>query len=62
MIIGKQVEVTYNKEIYIGTLVHFGVGFEELRDGVGHFTEAVIMKEDGEITTCPVCCIKVLML
>ena len=62
MIIGKQVEVKYNDEIYTGTLVHFGIGFEELRDGIGHFTEAVVMKENGEIKSCPVCCMTVLTL
>ena len=62
MIIGKQVEVTYNKETYVGTLVHFGIGYEELRDGIGHYTEAVIMTESGEIKNCPVENMKVLTL
>ena len=62
MIIGKQVEVTYNKETYVGTLVHFGIGYEELRDGIGHYTEAVIMTESGEIKNCPVANMKVLTL
>ena len=60
MIIGKLVEVAYNKEIYTGILVHFGIGYEELRDGIGHYTEALVMREDGEIKTCPVTCMKVL--
>lgn len=62
MIIGKLVEVSYNKETYVGTLVHFGIGYEELRDGIGHYTEAVIMTETGEIKNCPVVYMKVLTL
>ncbi len=60
MIIGKQVEVRYNKETYGGTLVHFGISFEDLRYGVGHYTEAIIEKEDGQLKTAPVCCVRVL--
>lgn len=62
MIIGKQVEVKYNKKEYVGTLVAFGVAYEELRDGIGHYTEAIIMLDDGTIDTCPVVYMKVLKL
>lgn len=63
MIIGKQVEVKYNKNEYVGTLVAFGIGYEELRDStIGHFSEAIVLLDDGTIKTCPVTCMKVLKL
>ena len=59
MIIGRRVAVNF-REQYFGTLVAFGVGYEELRDGIGHYTEAVIMNDDGELCTCPVNCVTVI--
>lgn len=55
--IGKRVNVHFFGTCYEGVLVHFGIGFEELRDGIGHFTEAVILLDDGSVKTCPVTCI-----
>ena len=53
--IGRYVEVTWgsNKGKF-GMLVHFGIGYEELRDGIGHYTEAVIVNGDGDFFTVPV--------
>lgn len=59
MIIGKKVEVDF-REKYTGTLIHFGIGYDELRDGIGHFTEAIVMTEDGQLHNCPANCVRVL--
>lgn len=60
MIIGKRVAVNYN-ENYIGTLVAFGIGFCSVFEGIGHYTEAIVMKDGGEVCTCPVNCITVIL-
>lgn len=61
-IIGKTVKVSGKRGEYTGTLVAFGIGYEELRDGIGHYTEAVVMREDGELCNCPVNMVRVLQL
>lgn len=59
MIIGKRVKIDHNgKE---GALVAFGLSFEELRDGIGHYTTAVIMMDDGEIVEYPAQRVRVIL-
>lgn len=61
MIIGKRVRFRQKEHNNEGVLVAFGITYEELRDGIGHYTTAVIMKDDGEIIEHPVQCVKVIL-
>jgi hypothetical protein len=50
MSIGKRVKVVRDGQIfYHGTLVAFGIDFEELRDGIAQFSTAIIEKDDGSL-------------
>ena len=43
-----------DKTTVIGTLLGFGVDFEELNNGVGQYTTAIIECPDGSVITRPV--------
>ena len=46
------------KESYQAYFLGFGVDYEELRDGVGQFTAAILELEDGSVTMVPAFMIK----
>ena len=60
MIIGKRVKFGKKLE-QEGTLVSFGISFEELRDGIGHYTAAIIMTDDGALSEVPATWTQVIM-
>lgn len=46
------VEIFDTKEI--GKLLSFGVDYEELRDGVGTFSTAIVVMKNGNVKNIPV--------
>ena len=46
------------KESYQAYFLGFGIDYEELRDGVGQYTSAILELEDGSVTMSPVFMIK----
>lgn len=46
------------KESYKAYFLGFGIDYEELRDGVGQYTSAILELDDGTVTMVPVFMIK----
>ena len=46
------------KESYQAYFLGFGIDYEELREGVGQYTTAILELEDGSVTMVPIPMIK----
>jgi len=44
-----QIKVKVKNDSREATLLHWGISYEELRDGIGHCTIAIVAFEDGAI-------------
>lgn len=59
-LIGKKVSFSvYHQTIkeivwYDGVFLQFGIDFDELEEGIAHFSTAIVMNDDGQIHNVPV--------